>query len=95
MKSKLAQLAERRAALTRQAAYQREELTEAFAPLRMPLGLVDKSISAFRYLAHKPVLMAGVVAVAVAVRPKRWLYLIEGGLMIWRLAASARRRLED
>lgn len=95
MKSKLALLAERRAALSRQAAYQREELTEAFAPLRMPLGFADKGISAFRYLAHQPVLMAGAVALAIAVRPKRWLYLIEGGLMIWRLALAARHRLED
>lgn len=94
MNNKIAQLAERRAALVHKAAMQRKELTQAFAPLREPLTIADKGLHALRYLAQHPVLMAGTVALAVVVRPKRWLFVLESGWMAWRIAVAARRRLE-
>ena len=94
MNNKIAQLAERRAALVHRVAMQRKEFTEAFAPLRVPLTIADKGLHALRYLAQHPVLMAGTVALAVVVRPKRWLFVLESGWMAWRMALAARRRLE-
>ena len=94
MNSKIAKLAERRASLVAQIANQRMALTEAFAPLRVSLTIADKGLHALRYLAQHPVLMAGAVALAVVLRPKRWLFVLESGWMTWRMAIAARRRLE-
>ena len=94
MNNKIAQLAERRASLVAQMASQRMALTEAFAPLHVPLTIADKGLHAFRYISLHPALMAGAVAIAVAVRPKRWLFVLENGWLAWRLALAAKRRLE-
>jgi len=94
MNNKIAQLAERRASLVAKMANQRMALTEAFAPLHVPLTIADKGLHAFRYLAQHPALMAGAVALTVMVRPKRWLFMLESGWMVWRMALAARRRLE-
>jgi len=94
MNNKRIQLAERRAALVAKAANQRMELTEAFAPLHALLMIADKGLQTLRSLAQHPVLLAGAVALAVAVRPKRWLFVLENGWLVWRLALAAKRRLE-
>lgn len=89
------QLAERRAALVCKAAQQRIEFTAAFGPYRAPLKLADQGLNAARYIAKHPAILAGVVALAVAVKPKRWYFLMESGWMAWRLALAAKRRLDD
>lgn len=94
MNNRIAQLAERRAALVNTAAMQRRELTEAFAPLHAPLMIAEKGLHALRYLAQHPVLMAGTMALAVVVRPRRWLFVLESGWLVWRMAVSARRSLK-
>ena len=95
MNNKRIQLAERRAELVNKIARQREELTLAFAPLRVPLTYADKGLHALRYIAKHPAIVAGAMALAVAVRPKRWLFVLENGWLAWRMAMAAKRRLED
>lgn len=88
-------LAERRAALVAKAASQRAELSEAFAPLHRPLALADKGLFAVQYIAQHPVLLTGAVALAAAVRRKRWFLVLESGWLVWRMAIAARRKLES
>lgn len=88
-------LAERRTALVAQAASQRAELAEEFAPLRVPLTYADKGLHALRYVSQHPMLIAGAVALAAVVRQKRWLFVLENGWLVWRLALAARRKLQD
>ena len=95
MNNKRNQLAQRRAELINKAAIQREELAQIFQPLRAPLTFADKGLHALRYIAKHPLIVAGTMALAVAVRPKRWLFVLENGWLAWRIAMAAKRRLED
>jgi len=95
MNNKRTQLAERRAELVNRIARQREELTQAFTPLRVPFTFADKGLHALRYVAKHPAMVAGAMALAVALRPKRWLFVLENGWLAWRIAMAAKRRLED
>jgi len=94
MNNKRAQLAAQRAALINQAAYQRIELAESFESVSKPVKFLDQGIVAVRYLAKHPLIMAGSVALAMAVRPNRWFKLLESGWLIWRIALAAKRKLE-
>ena len=94
MKNNRIRLAERRAALVRQAANQRMELTETYEALRMPLTVADKGLHAVRYLVQHPLLVAGAVALTAVARPRRWLFILENGWLVWRLALAAKRKLE-
>jgi hypothetical protein len=94
MNKKIAQLAERRAYLKFRIANQRMALAEAVAPFRGPLAILDKGLQAFRYLAKHTALVAGIVAFAAVIRPNRWLFMLEKGWMVWRLASAARRKIE-
>jgi hypothetical protein len=94
MNNKLSQLKERRAALVDKAARQREEMADAFEPLSGAFSGADKGIHALQYLAKHPVILAGMVALAVIVKPKRWFVLLESGWMAWRLALAAKRNFE-
>jgi len=99
MSKKLEKLADRRAKLLEQIAIQREDLVIAFLPLRSPLSLADKGLHMLGYLNKHPVLVsgavAGAVAVAVAMRPKRWLLMLESSWMAWRLLLAAKRKLNN
>lgn len=94
MKKTRIQLAEQRAQLIAKAAMQREDLTQAFLPLLRPLAVADKGLHALRYIGQHPVLLVGVVTIAVIIKPKRWLMLLENGWLMWRMAFAAKRRLE-
>lgn len=94
MKNTRIQLAAQRARLVAKVAKQRGELTLAFSPFHRPLAVADKGLYALRYLGQHPVLVVGVVAVAVMVRPKRWLVLLQNGWLLWRMALAAKRRPE-
>jgi len=87
------QLAERRAALVSKAAQQRMQLAASFESLRAPLGLADQGLNAVRNIAKHPFIVAGVVALAVVAKPKRWIFILESGWMAWRLALAAKRKL--
>ena len=95
MNNTIVQLAERRIVLVAKIETQRLALTTAIIPLRSPLRLADKGVQAVRYFVTHPVLIAGVMMFAIATRPKRWLFLLEKGWMVWRLAQAAKRRLAN
>lgn len=81
MNKRIEQLAERRAQLSREAAIQRTELQTAFAPLSTKLGYADQGMKALRFLARHPMLVTGIVAVAVYMMPKHWSRILKSGLM--------------
>jgi hypothetical protein len=95
MNNRQIQLAQRRAALVNKAAAQRVQLAELAEPFHAPLKLADKGVSVYRYFKRHPVLLTGVVTVAAAIRPKRWLFMLENGLLIWQLATAASRKIKQ
>jgi len=94
MNRKRIQLAERRDALTRKAATQRIELSEAIDPLRTPLRWGDQGLQFARDVARHRALFAGAVALVVMMRPKIWFTILENGWMAWRLLLAAKRKLD-
>jgi len=94
MNNKIAQLAERRACLRVRIANQRMALEEAVTPFRASLAMLDKGVQVYRYLAKHTALVAGIMAFAAVIRPNRWLFMLEKGWMVWRLASAARRKIE-
>ena len=92
MNTKQNQLAELHAELVSQIAEQRSQLSAVVKPFQAPLSFVDKGVFVYRYLTRKPLLLAGAAALVAASRPKRWLFVLENGLMIWQLVAALRRR---
>lgn len=95
MKYRIIQTAQRRAELVNKIAVQRADISLALKPIRSSLTLADKGVSGFRYLANHPVLLASTVAIAVAVLPKRWMFVLQGGWAAWRMALAAKRNLES
>ncbi len=95
MKNRQIQLAQRHAALVNKAAAQRVQLAEVVEPFHAPLKLADKGVSVYRYFKRHPVLLTAVITVAAAIRPKRWLFMLENGLLIWQLATAASRRIKE
>jgi hypothetical protein len=95
MNTKQAQLAQRHAALVNRIAEQRNQLSVAMEPFQAPLSLVDKGVMVYRFLAHKPLLMGGIAALVAATHPKRWLFVLENGFMIWQLFSAARRKINS
>lgn len=95
MNHKLAQLAAQRNALVNQAAFQRIELAVDFEKVTKPIRLLDQSWFAVRYLGNHPVLLAGSLALASAVFPKRWFKILESGWLAWRVIKATKRKLKD
>lgn len=93
MNAKLTELANRRAALVTRAAAQRAALSQAYAPWRGPLAIVDQGLVAVRYIRSHPVLLVGVVALVVALRPKRVAQWLERGWVAWGAVLAVRRGL--
>ncbi len=91
MKTKLRELAEQRAVLVAQAANQRAELAQALASWRGPLHVVDQGWTVARYLRGNPVLLGGLAAFLIAMRPWRFLKWLPPGWLTWRLAQMALR----
>jgi hypothetical protein len=95
MNHKLSQLAAQRKSLINEATYQRIELAEAFESVSKPVKLIDQGLFAVRYLVKHPLLLASTLVLAGAVRPNRWLRMLESGLLVWRMAASVKRSLKE
>lgn len=95
MNARLTELAERRATLVARAATQRAELSQAAAPWRGPLAVVDRGLAAVRYLGSHPALLVGVVAFVAALRPMRAAKWLRRGWLAWRMALAVKRRLSD
>ena len=94
MNKEIARLAARRALLTNRIEQQRKELNAAFVPFRAPLEYADKGLHLVAYIAQRPIILTGIAALAIMFKPKRWLLILENGLMIWRVALAAKRKLE-
>jgi hypothetical protein len=95
MNSKIEHLAERRLALLDKVANQRLALAQAITPFRAPLAMADKGINALRYLAQHPVLVAGILTIALMIKPKGFIFMLQKGWLVWRVALAARHRLKE
>lgn len=96
MNAKLLELAQRRATLVARAAAQRATLSQAYAPWRGPLAIVDQGLVALRYIRGHPALLVGVVALmAVLRRPKRVAQWLERGWVAWGAVLAVKRGLSN
>jgi hypothetical protein len=89
MNPKLIELAEQRAGLVAKAANQRAELAQALASWRGPLHVMDQGWAVARYLGSNPMLLGGLAAFLIAMRPWRWVKWLPPGWLTWRLARMA------
>jgi hypothetical protein len=92
MNEKLIELAERRAALAARAATQRAELSQALAPWRGALEVVEQGLVASRFIRSHAVLLTGVAALVPLGRWRtaKW---VQRGLMVWGVVRVVRRIL--
>ena len=95
MNYRIIQTAQRRAELVNKIAAQRTNITMSLKPIRSSFAFADKGLNGLRYLARHPVVLASTVAIAVAVLPKRWMFVLQGGWAAWRMALAAKRNLES
>jgi len=93
MNAKLIELVERRTTLVARAAAQRAELSQALAPWRKPLALVDQSWAAVRTIRNHAALLTGVAAFVVPFRPLRVVKWLRRGWQMWRTALVVKRIL--
>ncbi len=93
MNAKLIELVERRTTLVARAATQRAELSQALAPWRRPLAVVDQGWVAVRYIRNHAALLAGVAAFVVPLRPLRVARWLRRGWLVWRMALAVKRIL--
>ena len=93
MNAKLIELAERRKILVAMAATQRAELSQALAPWRGPLAVVDQGLAAVRYIRNHAALLVGVVAFVAPLRPLRLARWLRRGWLMWRMAVAVKRIL--
>jgi hypothetical protein len=93
MNAKLIRLAERRTTLVTRAATQRTELSQALAPWRGPLAMVDEGCVALRYIRNHAALLVGVVAFVAPLRPLRVAKWLRRGWLVWRMAVAVKRIL--
>jgi hypothetical protein len=90
---RLIELAERRERLVALAALQRSEFSRNLSPLKAGCAVADKGVMALRYLQQHPALVAGGVALLVALRPRKAFGWLRRGWFAWRLVQKLRQRL--
>jgi hypothetical protein len=93
MNAKLTELAERRKILVARAANQRAELSQALAPWREALAVVDRSLVAVRYIRSFAALLVGVAAFVVPLLPWRMAKWLRRDGLAWRVALAVKRIL--
>jgi hypothetical protein len=89
MNEKLIELAEQRAALVAKAASQRTDLSQALSSWRRPLNFVDQGWATVRYLGSNPMVLGGVAAFLIALRPWRMVKWLPPGWLLWRFVRMA------
>jgi hypothetical protein len=89
MNEKLIELAEQRAVLVAKAASQRTDLSQALSSWRGPLNSVDQGWSTVRYLRSNPMVLGGVAAFLIALRPWRMVKWLPPGWLLWRFVRMA------
>ena len=95
MNAKLTELAQRRATLVARAAAQRAVLSQAYAPWRGPLAIVDQGLVAVRYVRNHPALLVGVAVLVMVLRPRRVAQWLERGWVAWGAALAVKRGLSN
>jgi hypothetical protein len=93
MNAKLIELAERRKILVARAATQRAELSQALAPWREALAVVDRGLVAVRYIRNYAALLVGVVAFVAPLLPRRMAKWLRRDGLAWRVALAVNRIL--
>jgi hypothetical protein len=90
-RGRLIALGQHRARLTGRARVEREHLALQVARIESALSWVDVARKGVHGARRHPLLVALVVAVAVALRPRNALNLAISGLSLWRLYKRGRR----
>lgn len=93
MSERLIELAVQRERLVARIAVQRGELAARLGPVRGACAVADKGVAAVRYLQRHPVLVAGSVAVTVALRPRSAFAWLRRGWFVWSTIRKLRQRL--
>jgi len=89
MNKKLNELAERRTTLAARAATQRAELSQALAPWRGALGVVDQGLVALGFIKSHVALLTGAAAL-VPLGRWRTANWMKRGLMVWGIVRVVR-----
>ena len=85
-------IAQRRSHLQAVAASQRPELGQCVERFRAPLALVDHGVEAIHFVRRHPLLLGGVSALFVALRPYRMSKWLRRGWLAWQLVRRLRNR---
>ena len=93
MNAKLIELAERQKILVAMAATQRAELSQALAPWREALAVVDRGLVGVRYVRSYAALLVGVVAFVVPLLPWRMAKWLRRDGLVWRVVHAVKRIL--
>jgi len=91
MRSRLLELAERRARLQQRAAGERAALAAFFERTDQAAALAERIRGLVRRLRGQPALVAGLVAFFIALRPRRALGWLAKGWSLWRMYRGAQR----
>jgi YqjK-like protein len=93
MNAKLIELGEHRATLVARAATERAELSQAVAPWREALAVVDRGLVTVHRIRSYAPLLAGVAAFMAPVGPRRVRKWLRRGLLVWSMARAMKRIL--
>ena len=93
MNAKLIELAERRKILVAMAATQRAELSQALAPWREALAVMDRGLVGVRYIRSYAALLVGLVGIVAPLRPRRMAKWLRRDGLAWRAALAVKRIL--
>ena len=93
MNAKLIELAERRKILVARAATQRTELSQALAPWREALAVVDRGWVAVRYIRSYAALLVELAAFVAPFGARRMTKWLRRDGLAWRVAHAVKRIL--
>jgi len=93
MNAKLTELVERRTTLVARTATQRAQLSQALAPWRRPLAVVDQGWVAVRYIRSHAALLLGVVAFVAPFRTSRVARWLRRRWLVGPMALAVKRIL--
>lgn len=85
-------LAQRRIALLKKSGQQRNALQLQALQARQSLSVVDAGLRIAGHVKRHPLIIAGVVAAAVIVKPKKLFSWLNKGMVVWRVWQGIRPR---